>query len=148
MLLNIAAQAQEEGTFKTVFFDGRVRTPADFLKAMKSPRNMPIFAFYGDDFLGFAWLNSLADNYGFAHFCGMRVSYGDLAVRVGEMVVDYWMAFPSLEILLGVTPGNNPLALRFIGKLGFQRIGEIPGMIMDVYEGERASAVISYYSRL
>lgn len=54
------------------------------------------------------------------------------------------LAFGSwgLDLLTGVTPVKNPLALRFARKLGFRQLEPIPSYGM--WHGEPCAAVVSY----
>ena len=135
----------EEQTFSRVFYDGSVRTSHGFLEAMQKPRNLPVFYFEGTSPMGFAWLNGINGGIAFAHFCGLR---GARAVELGRMTLDYWFsAFRFLHVVMGTMPASNKLALRFVKRLGFTIVGEVPGMLFDAYEGKRVPGVISYRGR-
>ena len=174
-LLAVAQKTQEEGTFQHVFYDGDIRTPADFLAMMKSSSNHAVFAFTGHKpvgfarlkeskkrqkavmmrrLVGFAWLNGIVKNRAFAHFCFLRNSWGKDTVKAGKQIIAYWRSFtdqggdPLFDVIFGVTPSAYRSALKYIQRLGFVRMGVVPGMLLNVYAGERDSGVISYLSRL
>lgn len=136
-----------------MFYEGKIRTPQDFLAGMKSRNNVPVFAFQETRCLGFAWLNGNSGSHAFAHFCTLRRAWGGLAHEVCRLFLDYWWSFRAdsgaalLDLIIGVISERNTRAVRFTEKLGFVRLGVIPKMIHDVYEGERQGAVILYYSR-
>lgn len=146
VLFYIVSLAEKNGVFQTTFYDGTVNSAEEFVAAMKDPSNYPVFAFSGDEPQGFAWLNEVHGNRAFAHFCSLQASWGGMAEKSGRLVLRYWLGMsPSTEFILGMIPGSNTLALRFIEKLGFKRVGEIPNMILNL--GDRDSSVFSYYSR-
>lgn len=146
-LYSFAAQMVKEGTFHRVFYDGHITTPEQFLESMQKPANVPVFFFDGSEPLGFAWLNGVSGGLAFAHFGGTLAAKGR-SVRVGQMAVRYWFKnFEFLELILGITPQPNRIAVRFIERIGFRVLGEIPGMLWDAYQAERVSAVISYLKR-
>lgn len=153
LVLQIAQKFQDEGTFHRVFYEGFIRTPTDFLEMIKKPANLPVFVFRGYVPVGVAWLNGLCGNHAFAHFCFARASWGVDSERVGELILQYWMnlsradARPIFDVIIGVIPATNPKAARFVERIGFVRLGEIPMMLKDAYSGDRAAAVILYYSR-
>lgn len=148
----VAKQAQADGRFQTVFYEGHITTPYDFVEIMKQPTNLPVFVFRGTEPIGVAWLNGMAGNRAFAHFCMLSTAKGREPYMACRMILDYWMSFanagePVLDILIGVIPHTNDKAVSFVEALGFARLGQIPHMLLDLYTGDRAAAVILYYSR-
>tara|TARA_R100001530_G_scaffold20511_3_gene17089 strand:+ start:1201 stop:1743 length:543 start_codon:yes stop_codon:yes gene_type:complete len=152
-LLAMAQKTQEEGTFQHVFYEGDIRTPPDFLAMMKLQSNIAVFAFKENRPVGFAWLNGVMKNIAFAHFCFLKDSWGKDTVEAGKQIIDYWQKFrnqggdPLFDVLFGVTPSGYGSALKYIQRLGFVRMGVVPGMLQNAYAGERDSAVLSYLSR-
>jgi hypothetical protein len=137
----------QERVFHRVFYDGAVNTPQEFREAMQKPANVPVFFFDGPEPLGFAWLNGLSGGLAFAHFGGLKAAQGR-SVVVGRAAVGYWMeTFGFLELILGITPSPNRLALKLIQRIGFMVLGEIPKMLWDAHRGEKTNAVISYLKR-
>lgn len=63
------------------------------------------------------------------------------------MVLDYWMSFESLKVIIGTTPETNGPAANFATRIGFVRLGAIPKMIRNVYSGKDVAAIILYYVR-
>lgn len=146
-MYSLAAQMVKEGSFHLVFYDGSVTTPEQFLGVMQKPANVPVFFFDGAEPLGFAWLNGLNGGLAFAHFGGLKSARGR-SVRIGQLAVAYWMHnFKFLQVILGITPKPNRLAVRFIEKIGFKVLGEIPRVLWDAYRAEKVSAVLSYLAR-
>jgi hypothetical protein len=66
---------------------------------------------------------------------------------MGKKLLDYWMRFDFIDVLIGRIPSFNKKALRFVKTLGFHQVGEIPCLEKNLV-GDRVSAVILYYSRL
>ena len=146
-LYSLAIQMVQEGSFHLVFYDGTITTPEAFKALMQKPANVPVFFFDGSEPLGFAWLNGLNGGLAFAHFGGLKSARGR-SVKIGQLAVSYWMAnFKFLQVILGITPQVNRLAVRFIERIGFKVLGEIPRVLWDAYRAEKVSAVISYYAR-
>ena len=147
IILDVARQCQKDGTFTRVFCEGEVETPEHFLAVMKQPTNAPVFIYRGTSPVGFAWLNGFAGNIAFGHFCFIVSAWGPDTERAGRMVLDYWMSFESLKVIIGTTPETNGPAANFATRIGFVRLGAIPKMIRNVYSGKDVAAIILYYVR-
>lgn len=134
------------GVFRNTFYDGRVRTGSDFRDKMQSSRNHPVFVTVSEEPAGVAWLNDVTANYAFAHFFVLPEYWGADSVRMGRLVIDYWMGISGqLEFLIGMIPGFNRIAAAFVKRIGFQEMCEIPKMM--VRDGQRDSCWFFYYSR-
>jgi hypothetical protein len=140
-----AWQMYREGVFDRVFYNG---TPVDgFLSAMQKPSNLPVFLFNESKPVGVAWLNGVRSGVAFAHFCGLRACRGR-SVELGQAAIGYWFEkFDFLHVLMGTIPASNVLALRFIKRLGFTALGEVPGMLYDANQEKRVAGVICYRGR-
>ena len=135
MTPSIASEAytrtKEDGLLKWVFQDELLTFP-QFLEYFTTPTNFPVLVFDKDMFAGYAWLNGLEGKRGFGHFCFFKRAWGE-TLRLGNAVLDYWFAMPSgsefiIHVIVGSTPTDNSLALRYNRKLGFEQIGVIPYM--------------------
>jgi len=92
----------------------------------------------------------VTSNYAFAHFCMFREVWGR-AIEIGKTGVDYWFSWPGtdgplLDVIVGIMPGFNHRAHKYVENLGWTRLGVIPGMFRDK-ERNREDAVIYYISR-
>lgn len=152
VLQMIAHTAHAEGRLQTVFVEGGVSTPHDLVTMFKNPRNLPVFVFKGLECVGFGWLNGAAGNRAFAHFCMLNAARGFTAIHAFRLMLDYWTALnngggPIFDTLIGLIPKANERAVEFAERAGCVRVGVIPEMLRNVYTGERADAVILYFSR-
>jgi RimJ/RimL family protein N-acetyltransferase len=152
VLEEFANLCRDSGTFQTTFYEGHIKGAPDFIRVMQQPTNVPVFVFRGREPIGFAWLNGIAGNRAFAHFCMVKKNQGQVSFSACRMILDYWMSWqnagePVLDVIIGVIPAVNKRANRFIEGLGFVRLGEIPGMLKHAYTGNKEAAVISYYLR-
>ena len=138
-----------DGTVKRVFYNGAVTNPDQFIAFLQRPTNVPL-AIRTDDqeWIGIAWLTNINRTSAVAHFCGFREGWErKQTIDAGELALDYWFAFPGVEggkhfkVLLGITPADNRLALRFINQLGFERVGTVPHL------ANGGDAIISYITR-
>lgn len=146
------AKTVSDGTHTAVFSDGKVRSPDDFVSLMKDSRNLPVFIFDDSRMLGYAWINSICDNHAFAHFNFFKETWGAESKEMGKMLLEYWFSFPGtngslLDVIIGMIPKFNSRAINFTRKIGFERVGEIPNMLLNAYAGKREPAVILYKVR-
>ena len=134
---------------KTTFWEGTIRDGDSFVELLKNPNNHPVLFFRSRVCVGLAWLSSVASNYAFGHFCLLKDIWG-VADQVGRDCVDYWFSWPGfngplLDVIIGIIPGFNKRAHKYIERIGFTRLGVIPGMFKD--ETSREDAVIFYKTR-
>jgi hypothetical protein len=153
VVLAVAQQSMRDGTFRSVFIEGDVRSPDEFLMMAQNPRNTVVFAFRGLDPIGVGWLNCINGNRAFCHFLFLSGAWSKYTVEAGRMMIDYWMSFPSddggplIDVMLGAIPATNERAQNFSLRLGGHYLGRIPRMITNAYTGERVDADILYYLR-
>lgn len=145
-LLSFAQRMKQEGTFHITFYDGNVKTPEDFLGHMKRPANVPVFVFKGIEPLAVAWLNGFHGVIAFGHFCALKAARGQTE-KIGRLVLEYWMSNFELRAVLGFLPSGNVLARKFIKRIGFKVLGDIPDVLYDAYAGKYVSGTIGYYAR-
>jgi len=153
ILISVFNQTKEDGIFDTVFYEGNINTEQDFISIMKSANNYPVFIFDEDKTpLGYAWLNGLGNNHAFAHFCYLKRSWGKHTQEFGSKLLKYWFSFPGEEgllfdVILGNVPDFNKHAHKYIEKLGFKKVGEIPKMCINKSSNRKSSYYLYYYLR-
>jgi len=141
----------EQGLVSVVFSEVHIKTSADFKGMMRHPTNIPVFVVQAEACIGFAWLNGVCGTHAYGHFCTFP-NGAMSAIEMGEMVMGYWWSLGgpdkhSLEVILGTIPAFNERAVRFIQKLGFVKVGEIPKLFTNPATKERCSAVVLYCMR-
>ena len=140
----------QQKLLKTVFWERQVTDESHFVKLAKNPHNHMVFFFEETNCVGFAWLSSVASNYAFGNFCLFREVWGRTA-DIGKTCVGYWFSWPGndgplLDVIIGIMPGFNERAHKYIEGLGFTRLGVIPKMFRDL-DRNREDAVIYYITR-
>lgn len=140
----------EQRLLKITFWEGSIVHLSDFIIMAKRPNNHMVFFFEQKACVGFAWLSAVTSNYAFAHFCLFREIWGK-SVNIGKTCMDYWFSWPGdggplLDVIIGIMPGFNKHAHKYVEKLGWIRLGQIPGMFRDK-ERNREDAVIYYVLR-
>lgn len=61
--------------------------------------------------------------------------------EIGEVILRRWFVDMQLDVIVGVTPKANVAAIRFIRRVGFEQVGEIPRFCS--YKGEVVPGVVS-----
>lgn len=125
-----------------IVFSEKVRSADQFLTYTKHPGNLFVFAFNDENnMVGYAWLNSICDNYAFAHFNMFPCIWGKSTKDLGVQILDYWRSFKMFDLLLGLVPTSNQKAINYVQKLNFQQVGIIPLLRRD---GELKDAMLLY----
>lgn len=98
---------------------------------MKTPANVPVFAFWGTESIGVAWLNGCSGKHAFGHFLFLRGGRGEKARKAGRLILKYWQSFednegPLFDVILGLVPSANPKAVQYAEDIGLTKVGEIP----------------------
>ena len=71
------------------------------------------------------------------HFSVHPNYFGDIAIQIGRegaeqhLSVQHQQTGRCLETLIGMTPKNNALAIRFVRKVGFKKLDIIPNMFYN-----------------
>lgn len=133
----------EEGKVETVFFNGVISTPQEWLTLFNSPHVFPVVIMDDDpkpDVVWVSWLNQVSDGWAWAHFC----AFGRYRKGVGDMVMDY-LSRLGLVGLIGVIPAWNVRAMRMIRSLGWEFSGVLPGLCNTIFLGKRSDGHVHYY---
>lgn len=101
-----------------------------------------------------AWLTDIGINSAWAHHACFPCTWGKNSVDVMRESFRYWFNFadgdgrPMFDVLLGMTPSYNRLAVKFARKVGMTVLGEIPAIrSIEGREVDRTGAVVSYLTR-
>jgi len=141
----------DQDLLKTTFWEGHITDESHFVTLARNPHNHMVFFFEERNCVGFAWLSGVTSNFAFQHFCLFKEAWGR-SVAVGKNCVDYWFSWPGadglrlLDVLIGIMPGFNKRAHKYVERLGWTRLGVIPGMFKDL-DQNRDDAVIYYTTR-
>lgn len=144
----------EEGTAKRVFFDGSVSNEEAFLNMFKHNPENHLFVIKTDgEPAAIAWLNGVRNYTATAHFCLFKRVWGKKGIEVGKRAIQFFLNMKDWDgryyhdVITGLTPSCNRLAVRWIQKIGMKILGEIPNVIWDAENQESVPGVISYITR-
>ena len=143
---------REESAYK-LFYDGSVRNTTDFIRFMRNGENEIFFVRYKGKEAGFFWLNSFRQKSFFINYCFYKEFLGDAALTISSACIDFIFSrkdaygAPLVEVLLGLTPANNKLAIKFLLKNGMTILGKVPGFLYDAIEDITVDGIFSYRQR-
>lgn len=134
----------DSGTEKVTFSGGEATDHHSFRKLVRKCCNDVYVGFYEGKPIGMAWLNDVRDHSARAHFTIFREGWGR---RRDELPPDVKLAryFAAnllrngvLDVLIGYVPVRNRLAIRFMERVGAQRVGVLPkgAWMHDVQKSE------------
>jgi hypothetical protein len=95
----------------------------------------------------------LTDGHGEAcliHFLVFTKYHGEEGRAIGRHVLATLLTMEDANgrslfpVIMGMTPANNPYAVRFALGVGMQKVGTIPNVFYDAHEGRRTGAVVTY----
>ena len=102
------------------------------------------------DMAGMAWLSGL-ETYAngqraVASFCAFNDYQNPSQTdAMAAFVLDYWFNCLNLDIIVGMTPAANVIAVRFIKRIGFQETCRIPNY--SALFGKKTDCVVTYMDK-
>ena len=152
-LAGIYRRTVKEKTVHKVFFDMQVRNTNDFINYFKD-ENLEFFivSYHGQE-SGFYWLKEFAPRASFITYCLYKSFWGEHTLKISQACIEATFnkkdehGNHKTDILLGLTPASNKLALKFLAKNGMKIVGSIPNLIRDAQKGKLVDGIISYRHR-
>jgi hypothetical protein len=143
---------REESVAK-IFYDGSIQNSADFIRFAKNRENELFFVFYDGREAGFFWLNRFRGKAAFIAYCLYKDFWGDEALLISRKCIEFLFARKDvhgehrIDVLLGLTPANNKLAVKFLLKNGMTVLGKVPGLLYDASAEATVDGIFSYLPR-
>lgn len=139
----------------SLYFPGQENTGfANFVKLFSGGENILLVVVCNEEGLpakamGFAtwnpmqFMNSNAAVAGFVFFKEFWDHiHSDEAAR---RIMDFWFNTAGLDVVLGIIAEKNTLAKRFVSRLGWVHVGEVPQL--HAYQGKQCDASIWYMTK-
>jgi hypothetical protein len=98
-------------------------------------------------------VNRFVQKSAFINYCFYKSFWGRKSLEIGRNCIDYILHLKngsgeySIDVLLGLTPVNNKLAVSFLKKHGMVIVGRIPELITDCHQNEIVDGLLSYKTR-
>ena len=105
-----------------VFWDGTINSRGDFVSCMSNWDNIIYGVYDGDKWFAVAWINCFVGKTAQLHYCVFRDGHG--RPEIGRDMVNFIMHLKyngeyCIDALVGITPKENRLAVRYMKKSGF-----------------------------
>lgn len=152
-LAHIYRRIVREKTLLTVFYDGSIKNTKDFINFFERENNELFFVNYNGKEAGFFWLNRFVQKSAFITYCLYKDYWGKKSLEISQDCIKALFNKRDshgdhlLDVLLGLTPSNNKLALKFLSKINMTIVGKIPGIIWDAKTEKTVDGVLSYRLR-
>lgn len=123
-LAQIFRRIVREESVAKIFYDGSVRNSADFIRFVRNRENEIFFVSYEGREAGFFWLNRFRRKAAFITYCLYKNFWGADAFLISRECIEFIFARKDghgeylIDVLLGLTPANNKLAVKFLLKNG------------------------------
>lgn len=143
---------REEIVYK-LFYDGSVRNTRDFRQFMRNSDNEIFFVKCNGKEVGFFWLNNFRQKSFFINYCVYKEFRGDKALTISNICIAHIFKRTNsdgeflVDVLLGLTPANNKLAVNFLLQNGMTILGKVPGFLYDSIEDDTVDGIFSYRQR-
>lgn len=144
---------EADGTVDTVFYDGGVETPEDFVRFLFQPGTLP-FVVFGDDLpVALSWVNQITGRAGHGHVVVFRAAWGRRNTeRIGRAIFQtlLWSQDADgylFDVLLGICPTRNALVWKLGEACGAVRRCVIPHYIYRRATGQTEEAAMYTVTR-
>lgn len=155
VLVDIFNRLKKESLYPVVFHDNPEMTLLEFMNFFSHPTvslQIIVITEYGKfkDLAGIAWLSGVEEFAGkkraVASFCAFADYQNHTHTNaMGGFVLDYWFNCLDLDIIVGMTPAANALAVRYIKRIGFSEMCRIPGYSSLL--GKITDCVVTYMNK-
>lgn len=141
----------QDGTAETVFSARDITTAEEFLEAMKHGAHNLFVVMVDGQKAGIVWLNMFEGRFARCHWCVFSPYWGKESVEIGKESLRLVMNMKDregifmLDMLLGIVPSMNRLAINYCEKCGGIIQGEIP--YLSMWQGNSVPGTIIYYTR-
>ena len=95
---------------------------------------------------GVCWLNNFVGRSSMIHFCVFS-AFQRMALELGQAVLDHVWAQGEHDSVYGITPAPYRHALKFVGALGFERMGVIPNACHMIRRNRYVDGVVTILKR-
>lgn len=136
-------QMDREKIKRSVFYDGNIDTPWDFLELVRSGLVWGGFIFKDSKPAACIWVSDISGNVAFFHYWTYKISWGN-ANEVAMVALKHIATGTHLTGLCGRTPVTLKLAVRALKRRGFKILGIVPEAI-KLHDGTITDAVVSFY---
>ena len=152
-LAQVFRRMVREETVRKVFYDGSITNTMDFIKLFRNPDNEFFFVEQAGRETGFFWLNRFRHRSAFINYCFHREFKGQQALAISQACLDFLLSRKDAhgdhctDVILGLTPASNRLAVIFLQMNGMTIIGRVPRFLYDASKDATVDGIFSYKQR-
>lgn len=148
-IMNLYCRIIADGT-GYMFADGQISDQESFLIAMK--KSICGIVKDGESTAGVGWLNRIEDKKASFHFVVFKEYWGNQSVDVGRALCQFMLSIKNgdeymFDMIWGMVPTSNRLAVKYLKRCGAVTIGELPCGLWDDRNKKSIPAMISYITR-
>jgi len=156
VLVQVFNRLKTEGLYPIVFHDNPNQNLLEFMNFFSHPMTAlsAIMIIDNDqiqDIAAIGWLSGL-ESYAdkrqraLASFCVFKdYQHPNLTSQMARLQFRYWFEHLRMDILIGMTPANNRLAVQFTKRIGFRELCRIPNY--SAYLGKVSDTVVTMMDR-
>jgi hypothetical protein len=143
----------ENGTAEAVFSDGTINSRADWLRDMKSPYTFLYVVYAEGCTVAVVWLNRVERKKAYFNYSGFFSGWKRGSVEIGKHILKIIMSMKDscdshlFDILMGITPVSNKVAVKYMKLCGWQVVGVLPLGVWSQQNQKSEPALISYFTR-
>ncbi|OIP45315.1 MAG: hypothetical protein COZ12_03240 [Deltaproteobacteria bacterium CG_4_10_14_3_um_filter_60_8] len=152
-LAQVFRRLVREETLAKVFYDGAIVNTTDFINFFHNQENEIFFVQEKSREVGFFWLNRFRHKSAFITYCFYRDFRGRHTLGISRATLDFLFSRTDhygehlTDVLLGLTPADNKLAVKFLLKNNMTILGRVPGFLYDHRQGKSVDGILSYRQR-
>ncbi|MBI9113146.1 hypothetical protein [Maridesulfovibrio ferrireducens] len=152
-LIYLFERMQEEGTASVVFFEGKITTSEKWLEMIKCHGMHLFVGFFDGELAGLCWLERSQEKWAQFNFCFFKNSWGHKkSIAWGKWAANELLNLKDehgylMDMLVGITPSRNKLALRLAKLCDWKESGRLPFGVFNGQTGKSEEAVISTFIR-
>lgn len=152
-LAQVFRRLVREETLAKVFYDGAIVNTTDFINFFHNQENEIFFVQEKGREVGFFWLNRFRHKSAFITYCFYRDFWGRHTLGISRATLDFIFSRTDqygehlTDVLLGLTPADNKLAVKFLLKNNMTILGRVPGFLYDHRQGKSVDGILSYRQR-
>ena len=154
-LYELYDRLKDAGRFHETFYDGEIEDSHHGFRDYARRPDIHLWALiHGGELSGMCWLTHVCHGgTAFAHFAMLPNLHPLVTLRLGRFAVASMLRLRDergafiLEALHGTTPVRRPKAVRWVQKVGFVSVGELPYAVFMADTGRNEPGLISYADR-
>lgn len=143
---------EDDGAIEKVFYDGTVTSPEGFVQEMRLPYVHPHIVCVDGTPACIVWLTNLEGRMARAHFLTFK-EHSKIARHLGRFAFQQLLTYTYedgsyiFDVIFGMTPCSNMLAVNTCIKSGFKKVGVLPNGAWIAAKGKSENMIVTAVTR-